>query len=169
MGSNSNGNGLTNGNGLAALTGNVYAAEDPLIVFDPVSNVTDLFSFGAGTISTNEGGSFTISLRDTMGTFYDVLNAGFGGDIATVQLASFDADDFTDLGPITVDAVRIQFASDVGGATGTGFNFPAETVISFTTDISSVPLPASVVLLAGALAGVNQICDRYDLRVGYVR
>jgi hypothetical protein len=109
-------------------------------------------SVGAGSISTNEGGGFNISV-----IYVDDTTAS----VADISLSQFDSKSFSSIPDATLlpftmgDVKGLRFSYKLGsGGSGSflNFNVPSSTAVTFDT-IAAVPVPASLALLPlGVLA-----------------
>jgi hypothetical protein len=122
------------------------------LLFDPIADAFDLVSVGAGSISTNEGGGFNISV-----IYVDDTTAS----VADISLSQFDSKSFSSIPDATLlpftmgDVKGLRFSYKLGsGGSGSflNFNVPSSTAVTFDT-IAAVPVPASLALLPlGVLA-----------------
>jgi hypothetical protein len=134
-----------------------------LFEFDEILDVSELTSISNGSVSTQEGGSFTIAVR-TVDTsiFTQILLQNFSSNNS--------GQSFNQLSPITfasisIDALRFTTDDNNGGFASSTY-LPSNTVFTFQglepQPTSSIPVPGNAWLMLLGLAGIG--ASRYSFK-----
>jgi hypothetical protein len=148
-------------------------SSDPLLFeFDEISDVSELTSISNGSVSTNEGGSFTIAVREVnTNIFKDILNQGFSGHNVTDDLNALSKITFASISIASISINAIRFTTDDGNGGGaSSTNLPVNTVFTFegfepVSDpgpTTSIPVPGNTWLMLLGLAGI--VASRFSFK-----
>lgn len=114
------------------------------ILFDEVTDATDLVSISAGSVFTGEGGSMTISAIDVNDQVFQLFAGTFFIWFQTNPLADYTNNDFT-LFAAPSDIKGLRIAS--GGSPSATLTLPVGTVLTFAV----LPEPTVTFLIFSGL------------------
>jgi hypothetical protein len=154
-------------------------SSDPLLFeFDEISDVSELTSISDGSVSTDEGGTFTIEVREVdTNIFTEILGQNYALTGPTGSHGGSSSSSLSNLwsitfAPISIDAIRFKTDDTMGGV-ASRTNLPINTVFTFqgfepvTTSsdpapTTSIPVPGNTWLMLFGLAGI--VASRFSFK-----